>query len=166
MASFSDHVAVILGSFWIMMGSSWDHFGIILAPSWDDFGVMLGSSWDQCGVLLASSWDHFGVMLASSWDHFRSILASSWDHFGVTVASSGDQFEIIWESFWHRSGTNDFHQNVADQILAPGSRSRAMSWGEMTRISKPISSTGLRLQVGGWRQRAKPLRYGARRKKS
>ena len=115
--------------------------------------------WDHSGVIMASSWDHFGVILASFWDHFGVMLASSWDHFGVTMASSGDQFGVIWESICHRSGTNDFHQNVAEQILAPESRSRAISRGKMTRISTSIRSTGLRLQVGGWRQWAKPLRY-------
>ena len=115
----------------------------------------MGTCGDNVGTILGSfsgSWlDHVGItfwiMLASSWDHVGVMLASSWDHFGVTVASSRDQFGVIWESFWHRSGTEDFHQNVAEQILAPESRSRAISWGKMTGISKSIRPTGLRLSL-------------------
>ena len=97
--------------------------GPILESIWGPFGlhvgVILASSWGHFGIMLASSWDHFGVIVASSWDHFGVMLASSWDHFGVMLAFSGDEFGVIRETFWHRSGTNDFHQNVAEQILAP-----------------------------------------------
>ena len=98
------------------------------------------------GVILGSLWGHLGVTLGSLWDHFGITLRSLWDHIGIALGS-----------LWHRSGTKDFHQHVAEQILAPESRARAISEGKVNRISRSIRSTGLRFQVGGWRQGAKPL---------
>ena len=76
-----------------------------MRSSWGHFGVTLGSSWDRLGVTLGSLWGHFEVILGSSWGHLGVILGSLWDHFGITLGS-----------LWHRSGTNDFHLNAAEQI--------------------------------------------------
>ena len=113
--------------------------------------------WGHFGITLGSIWVHFGITLRSLWGHLGNILGSLWDHFEVTLGSHWDHFRVTLGSFWHRSGTTDFHQNVAEQILAPESRARAISWGKVNRISRSIRSTGLRFQVGGWQQGAKPL---------
>ena len=84
--------------------------------------------------------------MGSSWGHLGVILGSLWGHLGITLGSR-----------WHRSGTNVFHQNVAEQILAPESRSRAISRGKMTSISSSTRSDCSWVTKRGWRQRAKPL---------
>ena len=109
---------------------------------------MLGSFWAHVGIILGSCWDHVGVNLGSVWDQFGISLGSIWDRIGVNLGS-----------FWHRSGTNDLHQNVAEQILAPESRSRAISWGKIRRISRSTRSDWSWASKRGWRQRAKPLGY-------
>ena len=139
------------------LGSSWDHLGVILGSSWGHLGVILESSWSHLGMILESSWCYLGVILGSSWGHLGIILGSSWDHLGVILGSSWDHLGITLGSLWHRSGTNVFQQNVADQILAPESRSRAISWGKIHRISSSTRSDWSWASKRGWRQRAKPL---------
>ena len=128
-----------------MLASYWGHAGVILGSSWDHDGMILGSWWGHICFIFGSFWGHDGIILGSfrgsCWHYLEIILGSCWTHFGIMLVPT------------------NFTQNVAEQILAPESRSRAISWGKMTRISTSIRSTGLRLQVGGWRQRAKPLRY-------
>ena len=102
----------------------------------------------QMNPKLGSSWDHLGVILRSSWGHFGAILGSLWDHIGITLGS-----------LWHRSGTKDSHQNVAEQIWALESRSRAISWGKIHRLSRSTRSDWSWVSKRGWRQRAKPLGY-------
>ena len=128
-----------------MLASYWGHVGVILGSCWGHDGIILGSFWGHIGFILGSFWDHDGIILGSFWGHVGILLGPYWGHVGVILASM-----LV---------STNFTQRVAEQILAPESRSRAISWGKMTRISKSIRSTGLRLQVGGWRQRAKPLRY-------
>ena len=105
------------------------HMDPTWTPNAPQMNPKLGSCWDHLGVVLGSSWGHLGVILGSLWDHFEVTLGSHWDHFRVTLGS-----------LWHRSGTTDFHQNVAEQILAPESRSRAISWGKIRRISRSTRS--------------------------
>ena len=128
------------------LGSCWDHLGVVLGSSWGHLGVILGSSWGRLGVILGSSWCHLGVILGSSWVTLGSLLRSLWDHIGITLGS-----------LWHRSGTTDFHQNGAEQILALESRSRAISWGKIRRISSSTRSDWSWGTKRGWRQRATPL---------
>ena len=106
----------------------------------------LGSLWCNFGIILGSSWGHLGVILGSSWGHLGVTLGSVWDHIGITLGS-----------LWHRSGTKDSHQNVAEQIWALESRSRAISWGKIRRISSSTRSDCSWGTKKGWRQRAKPL---------
>ena len=126
-------------------------------PTWGQHAVIVGSSWNHLGVILESSWTHLGIILESSWGHLGIILGSSWGHLGVILGSSWGHLGITLGSLWHRSGTNDFHQNVAEQILVPESRSRAISWGKIQRISSSTRSDWSRASKRGWRQRAKPL---------
>ena len=42
----------MLGSFWDILGTYWDHVGIILGLSWGHLGVILGSLWSHCGTVL------------------------------------------------------------------------------------------------------------------
>ena len=124
------------------------HMDPTWTPNEPQVGVILGSSWGHLGVVLVSSWGHLGVTLGSLWDHFEVTLGSHWDHIGITLGS-----------LWHRSGTKDLHQNVAEQIWAPESRSRAIYWGKMTSILKSTRSDWSWATKRGWRQRAKPLGY-------
>ena len=45
---------------------------------------------------------------------------------------------VILGSFWHCFGTNDFHQNVAAQIFASESRSRAIRQGDRYGFSRSL----------------------------
>ena len=40
-------------TFFVTLGTLWDHFGFILKLFWDRFGVNLGSFWIHSGVILA-----------------------------------------------------------------------------------------------------------------
>ena len=60
-------------------------------------------------------------------------------------------------SFWHHAGPTNYTKMLRSIFGAPESRARAISEGKVSRISRSIRSTGLRFQVGGWRQGSKPL---------
>ena len=62
-------------------------------------------------------------------------------------------------SVWHHAGPKNYTKMLRSIFWAPESRARAISEGKVSRISRSIRSTGLRFQVGGWRQGAKPLDY-------
>ena len=91
----------------------------------------------------------------SCWGHVAIILGSVWDQFGISLGSYSGQFGIILAPFWYQR----FHQNVAEQISAPESRSQAISWGKIRRISSSTRSDWSWATKRGWRQGAKLLGY-------
>ena len=58
--------------------SNWFSYGVVLGPSWDHFGIVVG----EVEIMLASLCSHFeinaGVTLVSSYNN----LGSLWDQFG------------------------------------------------------------------------------------
>ena len=119
----------------------------------DHIGISLGLSWGRVGIILGSFWGHLGIILASFWGHDGIIIGSFWCHVGILLGPYG----VMLGSFWHHAGTNEFHPKCCGADF--GSRIKISgNLGKTTRISISIRSTGLRLQVGGWRQWAKPLR--------
>ena len=107
---FGSHFGSILGAFWSILVSSWEHFNMycFFCFFWSSFWAHLGLMLPNLAHFrsnLGSCWAHLGLMLPNL-GHFGLILGSFWAHLGLILGTCWlklDLFGTSWSIFWASS---------------------------------------------------------------